>query len=93
MLLYRMQDLSGVQYYSDLLSRLKTDGIEVIVDLYHHDLPLDLQDTGGWTNQTTIDEFVNHANTCFALYGQYVGHWITIASPLEEVTHNLFSIV
>ncbi|CAK8692258.1 unnamed protein product [Clavelina lepadiformis] len=82
----RMQDLSGVQYYSDLLSRLKTDGIEVIVDLYHHDLPLDLQDTGGWTNQTTIDEFVNHANTCFALYGQYVGHWITIASPLEEVT-------
>jgi len=82
---FRFRDPDGIEYYETFLAGLKTAGISIIADLYHHDLPMDLQDAGGWTSVATINQFVNYAREVFDLLGGHVGHWITIASPLEEV--------
>ncbi|XP_076816813.1 uncharacterized protein LOC143462503 [Clavelina lepadiformis] len=82
----RFNSSDGKAYYTDLLSALNSSGIQVIADLYHHDLPQYLQDVGGWAAQETVDEFLAYADECFTSFAKYVGHWITIASPYEEIT-------
>jgi len=82
---FRFRDPDGKRYYKAFLASLMDAGISIIADLYHHDLPMDLQDVGGWASDATINQFVNYTRDVFDLLGGHVGHWITIASPLEEV--------
>ena len=81
-----MLTAEGQQFYTNLFSALNDSGISIIADLYHHDMPLDDQNSyGGWAGDEIVQNFVEYARSCFDLYAPYVGHWITIASPLAEV--------
>ncbi|KAK0409938.1 hypothetical protein QR680_004850 [Steinernema hermaphroditum] len=75
----------GVQYYHHLIDALLEHGIIPMVTLYHWDLPLSLQDRGGWLNEKVIDWFGNYASLCFQLYGEKVKHWITLNEPYSQI--------
>ena len=81
-----MLDDIGQKYYTNFFEGLYNSGIAIIADLYHHDLPQSNLDNGGWNNDIIVEDFTNYAQLCFNLYAHYVGHWITIASPLAEAS-------
>jgi beta-glucosidase/6-phospho-beta-glucosidase/beta-galactosidase len=68
---------AGVRYYKNLITALKSNGIEPFVTLYHWDLPQPLQDIGGWPNEALVDYFADYARLAFTLFGNDVKNWLT----------------
>ncbi|TKR61447.1 hypothetical protein L596_028553 [Steinernema carpocapsae] len=75
----------GVQYYHDLIDAVLEAGIVPMVTLYHWDLPLALNDRGGWLNEKIVEWFGNYSSLCFQLYGEKVKHWITLNEPYSQI--------
>ena len=75
----------GVAFYEDVFKRVKEKGIELIVNLYHFDMPLELQKIGGWESKETVYAYENYARTCFELFGEYVDSWVTFNEPIVHV--------
>lgn len=71
----------GIDFYSRLLDALLERGIEPFVTLYHWDLPLELQQSGGWERRETSDRFAEYALTMAERLGDRVSHWITLNEP------------
>ncbi|XP_047540360.1 myrosinase 1-like [Vanessa atalanta] len=69
---------AGVKYYSDLIDALIAEGIEPMVTLYHWELPVTIQDMGGWTNPLIVDWFGNYVRVVYSLYADRVKTWLTI---------------
>ncbi|KAG9347173.1 hypothetical protein JZ751_006100, partial [Albula glossodonta] len=79
---------AAVAHYSRLIDRLKQEGIEPVVTLFHWDLPLALQeDFGGWRNESLVDIFNDYAAFCFHTYGARVKYWITMHNPYLVAWH------
>ena len=77
-----MSSDEGKQFYTNLITSLNASGISVIADLYHYDFP---QRLVGKNGSEINEEYLVYVNTCFELFGEYVGHWITRATMLPEV--------
>ena len=75
----------AVEYYRDYFKTLKDNGIEPFVNLYHFDMPLVLQEIGGWENRDVVDYFAAYARTAFELFGDVVKHWFTFNEPIVHV--------
>jgi 6-phospho-beta-glucosidase len=69
---------AGVAFYHRLIDALVENGIEPIVTMYHFDLPLALDQQGGWSNRATIDAYARYAEVLFREYGEKVKYWLTI---------------
>ena len=76
----------GVAFYEDVFKRVKEKGIELIVNLYHFDMPLELQKMGGWESKETVYAYAHYARTCFELFGEYVDSWVTFNEPIVHVS-------
>ncbi|XP_045455657.1 myrosinase 1-like [Melitaea cinxia] len=74
---------AGVQYYSDLIDALLAEGIEPIVTMYHWDLPVKIQDLGGWTNPLIVNWFGDYARTLYSHYAGRVKTWITLNEAIS----------
>lgn len=72
---------TGLQFYDRLIDGLLKRGIEPWVTLYHWDLPLALDDKGGWLNRDTTSLFADYAQAMVARYGDRAKHWITHNEP------------
>ncbi|KAK0413392.1 hypothetical protein QR680_006775 [Steinernema hermaphroditum] len=68
----------GVRYYHDLIDSLVKKGIQPLITLYHWDLPLALQDRGGWLNEECVNWFGDYVRFMFTEYGDKVKLWTTI---------------
>ncbi|XP_024358584.1 beta-glucosidase 13 [Physcomitrium patens] len=68
---------AGVAYYNRLINELHRQSIVPFVTLHHFDLPLALEQTGGWRNADTASAFAEFAALCFSLFGDRVKYWIT----------------
>lgn len=55
------------------------------MNLYHFDMPMALQEKGGWLNRDTVDAYVEFARTCFELFGGKVKKWFTHNEPIVPV--------
>eukprot|EP00271_Cylindrocystis_brebissonii_P007987 TRINITY_DN21982_c0_g1_i1.p1 TRINITY_DN21982_c0_g1~~TRINITY_DN21982_c0_g1_i1.p1 ORF type:complete len:530 (+),score=29.99 TRINITY_DN21982_c0_g1_i1:512-2101(+) len=78
-----MLNPKGVAYYNKLIDALVLRGIRPLVTLYHHDMPAELIELGGWLNRTIIDKFAFYADACFSLFGDRVDTWATLNEPYD----------
>lgn len=68
---------AGIQFYSDLVDELLANGIEPFITLYHWDLPLRLQEKGGWCNRESADWFAEYTALIADRLGDRVKHFFT----------------
>lgn len=71
----------GLDFYSRLIEGLLQRGITPILTLYHWDLPLALQEKGGWASRDTTDWYAEYADLLFRRLGDRVPYWITHNEP------------
>jgi beta-glucosidase len=71
----------GLAFYDRLIDALLAAGITPWVTLYHWDLPLALQQRGGFLNRDSVEWFGDYATLIAKKLGDRVSHWITINEP------------
>ena len=68
---------AGIQFYSDLVDELLANGIQPYATLYHWDLPLCLQEKGGWCNPESRHWFAEYTELIATRLGDRVKHFFT----------------
>lgn len=71
----------GVDFYLDILDTLKQKNIKAFVTLYHWDLPLHLEEQGGWLNRETAYRFAEYADLVSKAFGDRVYSYATLNEP------------
>lgn len=71
----------GLDFYERLVDALVANGIQPFATLYHWDLPLALQNEGGWVNRDTAYAFADYAEIVVKRLGDRVAGWITLNEP------------
>lgn len=74
----------GLDFYARLIDALLERGIAPTATLYHWDLPLALQDAGGWHNRDTCARFADYAGLMAQHFGDRVPCWITLNETFEH---------
>ncbi|REJ28815.1 glycoside hydrolase family 1 protein [Caldibacillus debilis] len=75
----------AVNFYNHVINELLKNGIEPFVTLYHFDMPLELQEEGGWESREVVEAYKNYAAQCFRLFGDRVKMWFTFNEPIVPV--------
>lgn len=76
-------DPEAVDFYRSLIREAKKNGIELIFNLHHFDLPVKLyQKYGGWASRHVVDLYEKFVRTCFDLFGDDVKYWTTFNEPM-----------
>ena len=68
----------GIQYYRNICEELHRYGMKACCTIYHWDLPVELQRTGGWANRDTAYRLARFAKILYRELGDLVDMWITI---------------
>jgi beta-glucosidase len=71
----------GIAFYEHVVDRLLENGISPVLTLYHWDLPLALQERGGWSHPSAAEWFADYAGLLADRLGDRVGTWLTINEP------------
>jgi beta-glucosidase len=71
----------GLDFYDQLVDTLLQSNICPIATLYHWDLPLALQEQGGWLKRETAFAFADYAELLARKLGDRVQWWITHNEP------------
>ncbi|MES9517572.1 GH1 family beta-glucosidase [Rhodococcus erythropolis] len=77
----------GLDFYDRLVDRLCAEGITPAVTLFHWDLPLALQEQGGWMNRDTSYRLGEYAQVVGERLSDRVGMWMPLNEP---VVHTLY---
>jgi beta-glucosidase len=72
---------AGIDFYRRLVERLRERDIVPMVTLYHWDLPVPVQDSGGWTNRDTAERFAEYAAAVATELGEFDPLWVTQNEP------------
>lgn len=75
----------AVEFYNHVIDELIANDIEPFVGLYHFDMPMAMQEMGGWTNRKVVDAYEQYAITCFEEFGDRVKKWFTHNEPIVPV--------
>jgi 6-phospho-beta-glucosidase len=75
----------AVDFYNRVIDELIQNGIEPFVNLFHFDMPMELQKIGGWENRKVIDSYASYAKICFETFGDRVKKWFTFNEPIVPV--------
>lgn len=76
---------SAVAFYRNLFGAFKERGMEVSVVLYWYDMPVFLEDRGGFTNRDVVDDFVRYCKVAFELFSDLVDIWYVYNEPWVDV--------
>ncbi|KAG5872239.1 hypothetical protein JTB14_026481 [Gonioctena quinquepunctata] len=77
---------AGVAYYRNLIKELKDNGIEPLITIFHWDLPLNLEQMGGFINESIIEWYSDYARVAFDAFGDEVKLWATFNEPRQVCT-------
>ncbi|MGW4989905.1 GH1 family beta-glucosidase [Streptomyces mirabilis] len=80
----RVNSPGGLDFYDRLVDALVAAGLRPVPTLFHWDLPLKLEETGGWLNRDTAERFAEYAGVVAARLGDRVKKWITLNEPAEH---------
>ena len=72
----------GIQFYNDVINFCLECGITPWVTLYHWDLPLALEQKGGWTNPEILGWFQEYVTVCANNFGDRVKNWMVLNEPM-----------
>ncbi len=76
---------AGIDYYAGLADACLGRGITPYATLFHWDLPLALQATGGWTSRDTAQRFADYAAEIGARLGGRIKHFVILNEPSVHV--------
>jgi beta-glucosidase/6-phospho-beta-glucosidase/beta-galactosidase len=76
-----VQNTQALEGYKQILSKIKSRGMKVMLTLYHHSMPQWAIDMGGWANPELIKHFVAMSNDVYAALGSQVDYWNTFNEP------------
>ena len=71
----------GIQFYVNLVKELRAAGIEPMCTVFHWDLPVWVQDEGGWKNPKIVELFAEYTKVVVEALSEYVTYWMTINEP------------
>ena len=71
----------GLDYYSRLVDGLLEAKIRPLATLYHWDLPVALEDKGGWPNRETAQNLADYAGIVAKALGDRVKTWAIFNEP------------
>jgi beta-glucosidase len=71
----------GLSFYDRLVDALLERDILPFITLYHWDLPLELENKGGWLNDDTARWFGDYSDLMFRAFSDRVPYWMTINEP------------
>lgn len=72
----------GIKYYSDLIDELIANGIEPLLTVYHWDLPVWVEEEGGWLSKSIVDLFAEYTKALVEAFSDRVKWWMTINEPV-----------
>lgn len=75
----------AVTFYNQVIDELIENGIEPFINLYHFDMPMCMQELGGWESRQVVDAYARYAKICFELFGDRVSKWFTHNEPIVPV--------
>jgi 6-phospho-beta-glucosidase len=68
----------GIAFYNRVIDECLKNGIEPLITMYHFDMPLALEERGGWGNRESVQWFYEYAKILFKYFGDRVKYWFTI---------------
>lgn len=72
----------AVAFYHSVFRTMHALGIEPYVNLFHFDMPIELQQKyGGWQSKHVVELFSLYARQVFSEFGSDVHHWFTFNEP------------
>jgi beta-glucosidase len=78
---------AGIDFYDRLVDGILEQGIDPFLTLNHWDLPLVMEDRGGWVKRDIIYHFADYAQKIAAKLGDRVQNWITHHDPRAQAYH------
>lgn len=72
---------AGLDFYSRLVDELLANDIEPLCTLYHWDMPVALDDRGGWLNRDSAEWFADYGRVMFEALDGRVKKWVTLNEP------------
>jgi beta-glucosidase len=74
-------NVEGLDFYDRVVDELLGSGIRPLVTLYHWDLPVALEDAGGWPERATVEAFCELTEAVAGRLGDRVDLWLTQNEP------------
>ncbi|KAF7284222.1 hypothetical protein GWI33_022374 [Rhynchophorus ferrugineus] len=73
----------GIDFYKNIITKLRANNIEPVVTMMHWDQPRALEDNGGFLNESIIPAFLDYATLLWETYGDDVQWWTTFNEPKQ----------
>ena len=73
---------AGLDYYKKLIDQCLDLGITPWITLYHWDLPLALEEKGGWTHRDIVQWFTQYVDCVSRALGDRVQYWMVLNEPM-----------
>lgn len=88
---YNKPNLNAVKFYHDLIDECANNRIELLLTLYHFDMPMYALNKGGWESRDVWDDFLKYSQFVLNEFGPKVKMWTTMNEPWVPVQASYIS--